>query len=547
MRTRLAAVLFLEYAVQGLWAVPLAAFLMGSPHEGGLNMAAGPLALIYATMAIGAVVTPLLVGLLCDRLFPVQRTLAFLHLLGAGILGVALWWSVTAREFAYLTFVDVAKGTFVTARHIVHLQSGDSDQPYRTNLLAAMAELEGIEHPKSKPWYLDPLKRATPFRWHRYLEPARPREFDPYAWVREGQRTRYTPEQLQEYVGYLRGEIDNGIRRVRVHPDVVAASDFTFPPLFGLMLAYACVYLPTIALSNVVAFRNLPDPGRQYGRFRALGTLGWIAAGLFVGFAAPAVSALCFLFAAIASGVLAVLCLLLPHTPPTAQPKSVADALGLPAFRMLAERPFLVYVLTAFVATALMAFHNVYTNKFLVDLHVDHPAAVQTLAQPTEILGAILIPWVWLRLGTKWMLCLGLLASAGRFGMYATESMPGVVGLGLPLHGIGFALFYIAAALYVDREAPADLRASAQGLVTLLTLGVGGVIGNWFAGQVVEFHTAGGVVDWRAVWLVPAAGTLAAAVAFAAFFRDGSSVRGASQKRGSLLRFCEASRTDKIS
>src|SRR5437868_5097671 len=86
MRTRLAAVLFLEYAVQGLWAVPLAAFLMGSPHEGGLNMPAGPVALIYATMAIGAIVTPLLVGLLCDRLFPVQRMLAGLHLVGAGLL-----------------------------------------------------------------------------------------------------------------------------------------------------------------------------------------------------------------------------------------------------------------------------------------------------------------------------------------------------------------------------------------------------------------------------------------------------------------------------
>ena len=73
MRTRLGLVMFLEYAVQGLWAVPLAAFLMGSPHEGGLNMPAGPVALIYATMAVGAVLTPLLVGLLCDRLFAVQR------------------------------------------------------------------------------------------------------------------------------------------------------------------------------------------------------------------------------------------------------------------------------------------------------------------------------------------------------------------------------------------------------------------------------------------------------------------------------------------
>ena len=98
--------------------------------------------------------------------------------------------------------------------------------------------------------------------------------------------------------------------------------------------------------------------------------------------------------------------------------------------------------------------------------------------------------------------------------------MPGPVFLGLPLHGVGFAFFYIAAALYVDREAPPDLRASAQGLVTLLTLGLGGIAGNWFAGWVAELHTTGGVVDWRAVWLVPALGTLMAASAFASLFRD---------------------------
>jgi hypothetical protein len=187
---------------------------------------------------------------------------------------------------------------------------------------------------------------------------------------------------------------------------------------------------------------------------------------------------------------------------------------------MLTDRSFLAYLLAALVATSLMPFHNSFANKFLVDLHVDHAAAVQTLAQPTEILGAILIPWVWGRIGIKWMLCVGLLSSAARFFMYATESVPAVIGVGFPLHGIGFSLFYIAAALYVDRQAPTDLRASAQGLVTVLTLGFGGVCGNWFAGRVVEYHTAGGVVDWRPVWLVPALGTLITALVLSLFFRD---------------------------
>src|SRR5271170_1848031 len=107
MRTRLAALMFLEYAVQGLWAVPLAAFLMGSPHEGGLNMPAGHVALIYATMAIGATVTPLLLGLLCDRLFAMQRMLAVLHVVGAGILGAALFWCVQSQGYVRAAFDTV--------------------------------------------------------------------------------------------------------------------------------------------------------------------------------------------------------------------------------------------------------------------------------------------------------------------------------------------------------------------------------------------------------------------------------------------------------
>src|SRR5205085_714527 len=196
---------------------------------------------------------------------------------------------------------------------------------------------------------------------------------------------------------------------------------------------------------------------------------------------------------------------------------------------MLADRSFLVYVLTALLATALMPFHNSFTNKFLVDLRVGHAAAVQTLAQPTELVGALLLPWLGARFGAKRMLLVGLLASAARFVAYASQSVPGVLFVGLPLHGVGFALFYIAAALYVDQLAPRDLRASAQGLVTLVTLGAGGIIGNWFAGRVVEWHTAGGVVDWGPVWRVPALGTLAAAVLFGVLFRE-PTVRETSSK-----------------
>jgi nucleoside transporter len=504
---RLAGLMFVQYFVMGLWAVTLGAFLMGSPHEGGLNLSARHVGLIYSTFAIAATLAPLLVGLIADRLFATQRVLAVLHLIGAGLLGAALWWSVQSAKDVWATFERVAWKTQVSADDDwplmgrldqaramqSYLATGGSalTEPLFGDRIEGLLNAVGIHTRRFNPVFLTPL---------------------PEGWSYSNDRVRYVAEFLER--------IQPALRRVRSHPEVTAAAEQAFPPLFALMLAYNCCFLPTLTLANALTFRNLTDPARQYAPLRALGTVGWMVAGLIVGFVAPAVSPLPFLYAAGTSVVLAVFCLCLPHTPPIGKPKTLGDALGLPALRLLAERSFFVFALTTLLATGLMPFYNSFANKYLVDLGVKHAAAVQTLAQPTEVLGALLIPWLLGRIGTKWMLLAGLVASAVRFAVYAWGSVPVVLAIGLPLHGVGFSLFYIAAAVYVDRLAPRDLRASAQGLVTLLSSGAGGILGNWFAGRVIEWHTAGGVVDWQPIWQVPALGMLAVAVMFGVLFRE---------------------------
>jgi nucleoside transporter len=510
LRVRLAGLMFLQYFVMGLWAVTLGAFLMGSPHEGGLNMSARHVGLIYGTLAIGATVSPLFVGLLADRLFATQRVLAVLHMLGAGLLGVMAVYSTNRAAELHDQMLSLASSkTFLFENY----------EEYVSN---ALLEIEWRENSST-----NAILWSEPFLTIRlflgrigFRSAAQLPGISPYWRLRISGFPRPAITYQDEYLSKLRRSVTPAVEQLRTDPLLVEGAERAFPPLFGLMLAYACSYLPTITLSNALTFRNLPAPAKQYGPIRALGTVGWVAAGLFVGFAAPAVSPLPFLYAAVSSALLAVLCLLLPHTPPAGKPKTLGDALGLPALRMLADRSFLVYVLVALAATALMPFHNSFTNKFLVDLHIEHAAAVQTLAQPTEIAGAMLIAWLWVRIGAKRMLLVGLLASAARFAAYASQSVPGILALGLPLHGVGFSLFYMAAALYVDRQAPPDLRASAQGLVTLVTLGAGGIAGNWFAGRVVEWHTARGTVNWGPVWLVPALGTFAAAGLFGVLFRE---------------------------
>src|SRR5205814_3190204 len=122
------------------------------------------------------------------------------------------------------------------------------------------------------------------------------------------------------------------------------------------------------------------------------------------------------------------------------------------------------------------------TNKFLADRGVTGAAAVQTLSQCAEVACILLIPAVRARLGTKRMMLLGLVASFARFGLYALGFLPAVVLIALPLQGVGYSFFFIAAAIYVDRPAPRDVRPAAQGLVAVVRAGVGAFGRDGFAG-----------------------------------------------------------------
>jgi nucleoside transporter len=525
LRLKLSLLMFLQFGILGLWAVPLPTFLKAAPHEGGVGLSAGDIGLIYSTLALGATLSPLFVGLLADRLFATQRVLAVLHLAGALLLGGAWWQSQHFAEDIRSVFLQVAGDEWVDHRGVNcdlrTLTTSFATQPVRRRLHEVLFEEQRLLRFLRNPSRFH--DREEDYSFQSLLEKfgivERPLlagdNIEFWGW----QLPDFAPHRLR-YLQQLRAEVQPVAERFRNHPEVVANSQRAVPPLFALLLIYSCLYLPTITLASSLSFRNLPDPAHQFSQVRVFGTVGWIAAGLFVGFALPAVSPLPLFAAAVASLALAVVSLLLPHTPPAGRPKSLGDALGLPALKMLADRSFLVFVLTALASSLLMAFHNVFTNPFLRDLGVPGPAAAQTLGQYTEVLGILLIPFIRGRIGTKWLLLAGLLASAARFLGYAAQTWPAVLAVGLPLHGIGFSFFYITAAIYVDRQAPPDLRASAQGLVTLLTVGAGALVGNWFAGRVVDWHTVGGAVDWGRVWLVPALGTLAAAGVFGLLFRE---------------------------
>jgi nucleoside transporter len=377
VKTRLAAMMFLEYFIWGAWYVTVGTWLLRTRHFTGVEAA-----LVAGTTAIGAIVSPFLVGWLADRFFATERLLTALHLAGAAL----LW---------------------------------------------------------------------------------------------------------------------------------LAAGQTTFGPIYWLVLAYACMYMPTLALTNSLAFRQMKDPKTEFAPIRVLGTAGWIVAGLTVGALKWEATAMPLKLAAGCSLLLAIYSLTLPHTPPlkTAQSDEgfrVSRIVPTEAVRLLKDRSFAVFVLASFLICIPLQFYYVFTNPFLVEIGVANAVGKMTLGQGSELLCMLLIPWFFRRLGVKYMLIAGMSAWALRYVLFAFGN-PGagmwMLYLGILLHGICYDFFFVTGQIYVDRKAPLAYRAAAQGMLTLITYGAGMLVGSYLSGWVVDrfatVATNGSAThDWRPIWLI---------------------------------------------
>jgi len=307
-----------------------------------------------------------------------------------------------------------------------------------------------------------------------------------------------------------------------------AAAQTAFGSFYAVLLAYALCYMPTLALSNAISFRQMRDPAREFPPIRVLGTIGWIVAGLVIGTLGLEASAIPMRVAAVGSLGLGVFCLVLPHTPPAkvALCVSVRDVLGLDALRLLRDPSFAVFVLGSFLICIPLQFYYTFANPFLNELGVNNAAGKMTLGQLSEIGFMLVMPWFFRRLGVKYMLLVGMAAWAGRYLLFAggdNGAMVWALYAGILLHGICYDFFFVTGQIYVDQRAPADLRAAAQGLIAFVTLGVGMFIGSLISGRVVDAFviTADPPVHaWDRIWLVPAGGALVVLLLFALFFRS---------------------------
>jgi nucleoside transporter len=394
---RLSVMMFLQFFVWGSWFVTLGAFLGNN-----LNATGAETAMAFSTQSWGAIIAPLLVGLVADRYFNAERVLGLLHLTGAGLM---------------------------------FLLYGADD----------------------------------------------------------------------------------------------------FGGFYPLLLAYMVCYMPTLALVNSVAFRQLSDTAAQFGKIRLWGTIGWIVAGLMISFAfswdsqqgvAEGLLKNTFMMAGIASLVLGVFSFTLPNTPPVPaknESSGVRQALGLDALSVLSDRNLALFFGMSVLICIPLAFYYQYASPFLIESGVSNPTGKMTLGQVSEVLFMLMLPVFLTRYGIKFTLLIGMFAWALRYLLFAYGNADELVWMfivGIALHGVCYDFFFVAGQIYTDSKAGEQFKSSAQGLLTLATYGLGMLIGFWAAGKIADQYASDSIGRWETIWLYPAGFALLVAVIFLLAFKD---------------------------
>ena len=387
---RLAVMVFLHYFVWSCWYNTMAVYL------GKLNFTGTQIGLAYGTTAIGALISPFIIGVIADRFVPAQRLLGVLHLVGAGL----LWW----------------------------------------------------------------ISQQT-----------------------------------------------------------------SFSIFYPSLIVYTLTYMAGHGLINTITLTHAPNPAKWFPIVMAAASAGWIAAANVINFAGLADNKGMFTLACGVALAVALYSFTLPNTPPKGDtgPVSASKLLGLDALKLFKDRSFAVFMFCSFLICIPLSFYFTWTSAFLSEMNVADYASKMTLGQVSEVGFLLLLPILLPFLGAKRIMILGMAAWAARFALFAYfHEQPTATWMilgGILLHGMSYDFIFVMGRMYVDKAAGDSLRASAQGLHAVFTLGAGMFVGSWLAGVVAQNYTsAAGVHDWKSIWLVPAIMSAVLIPVFLALFREKS-------------------------
>ncbi len=384
---RLWLMVFLHYFIWGAWYSAMSTYLSKLGFEGS------QIGLAYGTTAVGALVSPFIVGIVADRFFATQRILGALHLVGAAL----LFWVSTLKDF----------GSF-----------------------------------------------------------------------------------------------------------------------YPVLIAYTITYMAGHGLTNALTLHHSKNPAKEFPFVMWMASVGWIVAGLTVNWLKFADNAAMFQLASGAALVMGLYSFTLPHTPPKGAntPVSVGTLLGFDAIKLFRDRSFATFMICSFLICIPLSFYFTWTNQFMTEMNVADPTAKMTLGQVSDVIFLLMLPFLLPRLKAKGILIIGMAAWAVRFSLFALfHQQPTALWMlytGILLHGMCYDFIFVMGRMYVDKRAGEDIRAAAQGLHAIFTLGAGMFVGSWLSGIVAQKYTHGAAHDWQAIWLVPAAIGAVLVVAFVLLFKD---------------------------
>lgn len=295
-----------------------------------------------------------------------------------------------------------------------------------------------------------------------------------------------------------------------------------------ILLLHMLCYMPTLGLTNTEAFHHITNQERQFPIIRVFGTIGWIAANWVVSRWLHADrEAVQFYVTGSAGLALGVFSFFLPHTPPPGAGKhvNVNEVLGLDALRRLSSVSFYVFLISSFLICIPLAAYYSYAPVYANAVGMQDVAFNMSFGQIAEIVFMLAMPLFFMFLGVKWMLLIGMLAWVVRYGLFSAAAADGVMWMilgGILLHGVCYDFFFVTGFIYTDKASTPDIRGQAQGLLVLVTQGLGLGIGAQVIGWIVKRHSdAEGIIsDWKMVWFIPCIMAAIVMVGFFLFFRN---------------------------
>lgn len=338
---------------------------------------------------------------------------------------------------------------------------------------------------------------------------------------------------------WLNAEKVYGICHILGAAMLIWASTIKDPNTFFIaMLLNSMFYMPTIALNNTVSYVVLEQKGynivKDFPPIRVWGTIGFIAAMWIADITGWKDTNMQLIFAAGSAIALGLYSFTMPACLPakTVKTGSIISTLGLDAFVLFKQKKMFIFFIFAMFLGAALQITNAFGGGFLRSFSgtypdsfvVKHEIATLSISQISESLFILAIPFFLRKFGIKRVMLISMIAWVFRFGLFGIGNPGSVLGISLLIasmiiYGMAFDFFNISGSLFVEKEAPSSMRASAQGLFMFMTNGIGAMCGGYGAGLVVDHFTKDGITDWHSTWFAFAGYALALAIIFPLVFK----------------------------